>query len=260
MYTYIYIFIYTYLYIYTYIHIYIYRSRRACTRQPPSTLDAFHDRTRTRMHALLIHTYARTHVPSRARLVRARSRPARPRVGASAGPCERGGAGTHSEMRSGQSTVAGSAASSLLDASLRAHCAAAPGGSGPPLTARRSAARTSHAHAGLGRGRRPETPPPPHPTPRGSALAPGAAAPRAAAGTAANAHRRRRARDAQFPQELALAEPLGERIHLRGADGPAAHRARVRPAPAAQRWADVGPNGPKPWKVAAHALNTHPHA
>ncbi len=67
----IYIFIYTYIYIYTYRHIYIYRSRRACTRQPPSTLDAFHDRTRTRMHALLIHTYARTHVPIRARLVRA---------------------------------------------------------------------------------------------------------------------------------------------------------------------------------------------
>jgi hypothetical protein len=34
---------------------------------------------------------------------------------------------------------------------------------------------------------------------------------------------------AQFVQELALADPLGERLHLRGGDVPAAHRARVRP-------------------------------
>ena len=42
---------------------------------------------------------------------------------------------------------------------------------------------------------------------------------------------RRRARDAQALQELALAERLGERPHLRGGDEPAAHRARVRPRP-----------------------------
>ena len=67
-----------------------------------------------------VHTYARTHVPSRARLVRARSRPARPCVGASARPRERGGGGTHRNWRFGHSTAAGSAASSVEDASLRA--------------------------------------------------------------------------------------------------------------------------------------------
>jgi hypothetical protein len=55
-----------------------------------------------------------------------------PRVVASVGPCERDGAGTHNLFRLGQSTAAGSAASSVLYATLRANRAAAPGGSGPP--------------------------------------------------------------------------------------------------------------------------------
>ena len=32
------------------------------------------------------------------------------------------------------------------------------------------------------------------------------------------------------------------------------------PRPPCDEWADVGANAPKPWKVAAHALNPHPHA
>ncbi len=72
---------------------------------------------------------------------------------------------------------------------------------------------------------------------------------------------RRRARDAQFLQELALAEPLGERLHLRGEDGPAAHRARV---PARARRVTMGGRGVEPGrshgKETTHALNTHPHA
>jgi hypothetical protein len=48
--------------------------------------------------------------------------------------------------------------------------------------------------------------------------------------------------DAQVLQELALAERLGERLHLRGVDGPATHRVRVRPAAAAHQWAVVGTN------------------
>ncbi len=55
-----------------------------------------------------------------------------------------------------------------------------------------------------------------------------------------------RRRDAQELQEFALAERLGERLHLSVVDIPAAHRARVRPAPAARQWADVRSNGPKP--------------
>jgi hypothetical protein len=192
----------------------------------------------------------------------AHSLPAGPRVGASARPRERGGAGTHSFLRLGQSAAAGSAASSVKYATLRASCAAVPGGSGPPLTARRSAARASHARAGL--GRRPTT---------GNAAASNAArlGPSARRGSAtrrsaAPAPPRTRTaaaaagRDAQFLQELEPAEPLGERPHLRGGDGPAVHNAPLRPAPAARRWADVGSNGPKPWKVIAHALNSHPHA
>jgi hypothetical protein len=152
-------------------------STRTRTRTRPRW-DAFcacaHTYAHTRMHCC-VHTYARTHVPGRARLVRARSRPARPRVGASAGTCERGGAGTHSFLRFGQSAAAGSAASSVLDASLRAHRPAAPGGPGPPLTrAGRPRAPAMRAR-GSADGRRPATPPPPHPTARGSAPAPGAA-------------------------------------------------------------------------------------
>jgi hypothetical protein len=85
-------------------------------------------------------------------------------------------------------------------------------------------------------GRRPATPPPPHPAP--------------------NSASERPARDAQFLQELALAEPRGERLHLRGGDAPAAHHARVRPRPPHNNGQMLGSNGPKPWKVATHDAHT----
>ncbi len=67
-----------------------------------------------------------------------------------------------------------------------------------------------------------------------------------------------RRRDAQGLQELALAERLGERLHLREGDGPVAHRVRVA-APAAQQWADTGSNGRsmESYHACTHA---HPHA
>ncbi len=218
---------------------------------------------RPHTHALL-RTHLRTHTYPVVHVWCARAHdPPDPASAHRRGRVSAAAAGTHRILRLGQSAAAGSAASSVSYAYLRAHRAAAPGGAGPPRPrAGRPRAPAVRARRSAD-GRRPATPPPPHPTPRGSAPAPGAAAPRAArsAGTAAIAHGGgRRARDAQLHQELALAERLGERRHLRGVDGPAVHRARVRPAPAAHRWADVGPNGPKPWKVTAQALNTHPHA
>ncbi len=106
-------------------------------------------------------------------------------------PRERGGAGTHSLLRLGQSAAAGSAASSVLSANLRAQPCGRAGRLRPTANARRSAARASHACAGL--GRRPTT---------GNAAAAAANAARlgpsarrgsatrssAAAGTAAHAH------------------------------------------------------------------------
>ena len=90
-----------------------------------------------------VHTQARTHVPSRAHLVRALARsPARrqhrPGRGSAAG------GGTHRYFRLGQSAAAGSAASSVLDADLRARARRAasarhyarPGRPRPPARAR----------------------------------------------------------------------------------------------------------------------------
>jgi hypothetical protein len=67
--------------------------------------------------------------------------------------------------------------------------------------------------------------------------------------------RRRAGADAQVLQELAPAEPLGERLHLREVDGPAARRARAA-APAARHRADVCSNGLGPRKVTPQA-RTH---
>ncbi len=203
---------------------------------------------RTRMRITATPTHMDTHMcPVVARLVRARSRPARPTRRPIGGAVfRRGGGGTHRILRLGQSAAAGSAASSVLPASLRANRAAAPGGSGPPL-ARRSDARASHARAGL--GRRPTT---------GNAAAaasnaarrgpaPGAAAPRAAA---QRRHRRERARrrrggrgthrvskSLHWPSDSGSALTFVEEMIL------PEHRARVRHAPAAHQWADVGANG-----------------
>jgi hypothetical protein len=128
----------------------------------------------------------------------------------------------------GALTVSSTSATRPPPAAPRARCC--PRTCAPTVRPRR-AAPAEHAR-GLDRGRRPATPPPPHQTPRSAAPAPGAGA-----RAQQRKHRRERTRrrrvgaDAQFLQELALAERLGERLHLRGEDGSAAHRARVRPRP-----------------------------
>jgi hypothetical protein len=206
---------------------------------------------RIHTHALLIHTYARTHVPSRARLVRARSRPARPRVGASAGPCERGGGRTHSVLRLGQSAAAGSAASSELAAYLRANRAAAPGGSGPPPTMR---ARGSAAADDRQRRRRRIQ--------RRAAPAPGAAAPRAAAQRRHRRDRARRRRPARthrvskslhWPSDSGSAFTFVEEMAL-----PRTARA-CGPRPPRNNGQTWGRTGRSHGKETTHALNTHPH-
>jgi hypothetical protein len=192
-----------------------------------------HARIRMHTHACsAAYTHTHTHMYPVVHVSRARSRPARPRVGASAG------AGVSAAAGHSQTLEVGPVGRrrQRRELGVARGPARQPCGSGPP---RRSAARASHACAGL--GRRPTT---------GSAAA--AASNAARCGSAprpgsANARQRmrrprrkrarrwrRRARDAQGLQELAPAEPLGERLHLRGADAPAVHRVRVRPAPAAQ--------------------------
>jgi hypothetical protein len=203
-----------------------------------------HARIRTHTHARTA-AYAPTHAhmyPA-VHVWRARSRPARPRVGASAGPCERGGGGTHSRLRFGQSTAAGSAASSVSPAHLRAHRAAAPGGSGPPRTARRSAARASHARVGLGR----------EPTTGNAAAAASNAARRRPQRPARQRHAHRRHRRERARRRRARTHRVSKRLHWPSDSGSAftfvrsmylpEHRARVRPAPAAHQWRDVGSKG-----------------
>ncbi len=199
------------------------------------------------MHALL-RTHICEHICTQWCIVSSTRAARRPlRVGASAGPRERGGVVTHSCFRLGQSTAAGSAASSVVCASLRANRAAAPGGSGPPPDARQSAARASHERAGLGCGRRPATPPPPHPTPRGAAPAPGAAAPRAAA---RRRHRRKRARRRgggrgthSSSKSLHRPSDSGSTFTFVRAINLPEHRTRVRPRPPrndGQTWGRTG--------------------
>jgi hypothetical protein len=153
--TYVHAYIHTY--VHTFIRTYVHKSicihsdtqlvdaRSRCARTRPRAQARAHTRTLgcirrmrayvcTHMHALLRTHTCMTHVPSRARLVRAlTTRPPTHRP-TRRGRCERGGGGTHISFRLGHSAAAGSAASSVLCASLRAHRAAAPGGSGPPLT------------------------------------------------------------------------------------------------------------------------------
>jgi hypothetical protein len=142
------------------------------------------------MHALpRTHICAHTYVPSRARLARAARHPPEHAPACRRGRCERGGGGTHSCFRLGHSAAAGSAASSVLYAHLRANRAAAPGGSGPPrpragrprapaMLARGSAAPTTgNADAAASNAAW-----------RGPARGAAAHAQQRSAGTAANAH------------------------------------------------------------------------
>jgi hypothetical protein len=144
-----------------------------------------------------------------------------PRFGASAGPCERGGGGTHKISRFGHSAAAGSAVSSVPSACLRANRAAAPSGSGPPLTragrprpqgvrARGSAADDDRQRRRRRIQRR-----------MAQRSARRDSAPRSSAAPASTRTLKAAVQDAQNFQELAPAEPLGERLHLRGGDGPA---------------------------------------
>ncbi len=98
-----------------------------------------HARIRTHTHALTAHTHQRTHTCTQSCTAGARADgPPATRRRNRRGQCERGGAGTHSDFRLGQSTAAGSAASSVKRAYLRANRAAAPGGDRPNPDARRS--------------------------------------------------------------------------------------------------------------------------
>jgi hypothetical protein len=149
--------------------------------------------------------------------------------------------GTHSFFRLGQSTAAGSAASSVFDASLK------PNTVNIRLSTHAQAQthicrnvhiyserqlRWTYIQMNL------------YYVQRYPALDP-------RRGSAAPAPPRRRlsgGRDAQGLQELALAERLGERLHLRGVDVPASHGVRVRlrpPRDNGQPWGRTGRNHAK---------------
>ena len=205
-------------------------------------MHAAHTYAYTCMHCY-VHPYARTHVTSGAHLVRAH---APQRVGASAGLAS--AAAGHSQVlqvgpvgRRRQRRELGVARG---PARLRA---AAPGGSGPRLTrAGRPRAPAMRARARRGRGRRIQ-----RRVARPSA-ARGTPSQQRNAGTAANAQGgRATGRDAQVLQELALAERLRERLHLRGVDEPA-----VRPCKMGRRGL-VRAEATESRHACTH---THPHA
>jgi hypothetical protein len=228
---------------------------RTRTRTRPRW-DAFgacvHTYAHTRTHCC-VHTYARTHVPSRARLVRARSRPARPRVGASAavGARWRG----HSQVlevrpldRRRQRRELG-----VVRVPARTPCGRAGRCPAHPRSrAGRPLAPAMRAR-GSADGRRPATPPPPHPTPRGPAPAPGAAAPRAAAQRPAPPRTRTAAAAAGAGRTGSPRACTGRAT--REAPSPSWRRSTCRApraraaAPAVHQRADVGANAPKPWKA-----------
>jgi hypothetical protein len=200
-----------------------------------------HARIRMHTHARTAHTHLRTHRCTQSCTSGARALTTRPtaRRRNRRGRCERGGGGTHSVFNFGQSAAAGSAASSVVCACLRAH----PCGRAGRCSADRERAPVGRSRQPCARarlGQRPTTGSAAAAASNAGAERPQRPARQCHAAAAQRRHRRerarrrRRARDAQFLQELAPAERLGERLHLRGVDGPAAHRARVRPAPTAQ--------------------------
>ena len=136
---------------------------------------------------------------------------------------------THSRFRLGQSTAVGSAASSVLDASLRARGRRAasarhyarPGRPRPPARAR------ACTRGSAGRNR------PPHTPWRRPGAGAGSHAQQPNNGTATR--KRRAAADAQFLQARAVAERLRQRLDLRGADAPAVHHGCVWTRPSRER-------------------------
>jgi hypothetical protein len=220
---------------------------------------------RIHMHALLIHTYARTHVPSRACLVRAlTTRPIpRRRIGAA-------GVSAAAAL-----TESSGSASRPPPAAPRARCCPLP--CAPTVRPRRAAPAHPLTRAGRPRapamrargsadGRRQATPPPPpHPTPRGagpSAPAPQRHAQQRSARTAANAHggggggrgTHSSSKSLHWPSHsgsaLTFVEPMPLPRTAR-ACGPRSPRTNGQ---------TCGRTGRSHRKVTAHALNTHPHA
>jgi hypothetical protein len=174
----------------------------------------------------------------------------------SAGLCERGG-GAHSVFNFGHSTSAGSAASSELSAYLPAPLR--PRGAAPALPRSRAGRPRAPAMRARGSadGRRPATPPPPHPTPRGPARRPARQRARGSAnahGGGAEAGRTGSPRACTGRATRGAPSPSWRRCTCRA---PRARAARARCATNGRTWGRIGP---KPWKVATHALNTHPHA
>jgi hypothetical protein len=132
-----------------------------------------------------VHSYAHTHLPSRARLVRAQlARPAARRRN------RRGRVSAAAALTASSTSATRPPPAAPRARSCPRTCLPLCGRAGrlrPAPIARRSAARARRVRAGLGRGRRPATPPPPHPTPRGAARRP-ARQRHAQQRTAANAH------------------------------------------------------------------------
>jgi hypothetical protein len=218
-----------------------------------------HTRACTATHT---HTCAHTHMYLVVHVWCARRSPHNTtRVGASAGPCERGGRGAHTVSRFGHSTAAGSAASSELRASLRANRAAVLGGSGPP---RPRAGRQRCETCSSGAWPRPTTgnaaaaasnavwcsPAPRRGSANAATRAPGTAA-NAQGGGGGRRGRTGSPRACTGRATRGAPSPSWRRWTCRG-------RARVRPAPAAKQWTNAGANGPKPQE--SHHACSHAHA
>ena len=108
-----------------------------CTHTPTRTLERIlRMRAYVCIHAhalLCTHICTHTCTQSCTSGARADDPPAHAPAHSAGAGVKRGGGGTHRILRLGQSAAAGSAASSVSPAFLRADRAAAPGGSGPPL-------------------------------------------------------------------------------------------------------------------------------
>jgi hypothetical protein len=201
---------------------------------------------RTRMRITATPTHMDTHMCPVVHVWSVRAHdPPDPRVGASAGPCL-GAAAAALTVQSGS-------ASPPPPAAPRARCRTRPCA---PTVQPRRAARAHRERAPVGRARQPcARGARPAPTTGNAAAAASNAARRGGTANAQNGN------GAQGLQELALAERLGERPHLRAEDGPAVHRAvRAAPRPPRTNGRTWGRTGPKPWKGDHACTHTHAHA
>jgi hypothetical protein len=203
-----------------------------------------------------VHTYKHRHVPSGARLVRARSRARHASAHRRQGHSQFLQVGPLDRRRQRRELGAGRGPA-------RQPCGRA-GRLRPTPNARRSAARASHARAGLGRGRRPATPPQPHTNAAWCGPAPGAAAhaQQRSAGTAANAHGGGGGRGVTHSSSKSLHWPSdsGSAVNLvPPMDLPCTARA-CGPRPPRTDGRTWGRTGRSHSKVATHCTPTHPHA